>query len=252
MISEKELASGFSAFWADCLPFLTPQTIAEFNLLGEPLVADAGGVVKPLPSLHKASNDITAEAAFGLFLASVDSGVDVLSIAADQQLIAYVTTAALGRVKRTRESLDRYWSERRRSLTTVNDELVELAKRLDEYFAFHKRQKSLIVQPRFKGCGILRSCYGDILASPTLYELKMVDRNLRGIDLRQVLIYAALNHESEQYNITNISVLNPRRGLEYTFALEELADRAARQTSSELCHKINNFLQDFESIHHAS
>jgi hypothetical protein len=80
----------------------------------------------------------------------------------------------------------------------------------------------------------------------------MADRNLRSIDLRQVLIYAALNHESEQYDIANISVLNPRRGLEYSFTLEEFADRVARQPSSELCHKIANSLQDFESTQHES
>jgi hypothetical protein len=90
-----------------------------------------------------------------------------------------------------------------------------------------------------------------VLAGHTLYELKMVDRNLRSIDLRQVMIYAALNHESEQFDIANISILNPRRGLEYALNLEEFADHVARQTAAELCHKITNFLQDFESIHHA-
>ena len=80
----------------------------------------------------------------------------------------------------------------------------------------------------------------------------MVDRNLRGIDLRQVIIYTALNHELEQLDIANISILNPRRGLEYALDLEEFANRVAGQTAAELCHKITNFLQDFESIHHAS
>jgi len=252
MISEKKFASGFSAFWTDCLPFLTAQAVAELNLNGEPLTDEYRGLVKPLSSLEKSSNDVTAEAAFGLFVASVNSGTDVLSLAEDQQLIGNITSAAFGRVRLTRDGLGRYWKEKRHSLTTANDEVVELAKRLENYFAPYRRRQSLILQPQFKGCGILDACYGDILAGHTLYELKMVDRNLRGLDLRQVMIYAALNHESEQFDIANISILNPRRGLEYSLTLEEFADRAARQTAAELCHKITNFLQDIESVHHAS
>ena len=121
MISEKQFASGFAAFWADCLPFFTGQAVAELNLKGEPLEDGYGGLVKPLPSIEKSSNDVAAEAAFGLFVASVNSGADVLSLAEDQQLIGKITSSAFARVL----SIRRYWKEKRRNLTTANDEIVE-------------------------------------------------------------------------------------------------------------------------------
>ena len=34
MISEKDFSNGFSSFWTECLPLLTPQVIARFNLNG--------------------------------------------------------------------------------------------------------------------------------------------------------------------------------------------------------------------------
>jgi hypothetical protein len=97
---------------------------------------------------------------------------------------------------------------------------------------------------------LLDSCYGDVLAQNTLYEVKIVDRKLRSTDIRQLLIYCALNYNSRQFDIQAVSILNPRRGVEYIFKLERLTERIANRTPADLFHEITDFLFNFESMHH--
>ena len=130
-------------------------------------------------------------------------------------------------------------------------EAIDLAMRLQTYFEDYPIE-TIVIQPRFKGCGILDSCYGDILARKSLCEVKMVDRNLRSADMRQVLAYCALNYRSSQYEIDSVTILNPRRGLEFSFVVEELAERASGKNASELFHHITTFLSDFEAVHQPS
>jgi hypothetical protein len=143
-----------------------------------------------------------------------------------------------------------YWQVKRRDLQTPTDEAIELAIRLEDFFAAEPSADTILIQPPFKGCGIIDSCYGDVLQGDHLFELKMVDRNLRSIDLRQVLVYCALNHNSQQYLIKTVSVLNPRRALEYRFDLNELVLQIANKTPAELFHQITDFAYNFESLHH--
>jgi hypothetical protein len=247
MISEKEFAAGFSGFWAECLPFLTPQAIAEFNLAGLALSDRNGRCMKPLRSkADKSGNDLVAEVAFALFAEAHRQGSPV-GILADEKWDE-ILLAALTRIRdlRSRES------RRRRDTGVAKDEVVELARRLETRLLVEPRAKPLLIQPRFKGCGLLDSCYGDVLSEDCLFELKTVDRNLRSADLRQLLVYCALNHESQQYIIDSIAVLNVRRGIEFCFRIDDLMAKIARKTSAEVFHEITEFLSSFETLHQRS
>jgi len=247
MISEKEFANGFAGFWSECLPFLTPQLIGEMNLAHEVLEDSEGEIVKPFRSGEDNSqNDFIAETAFELFAKAVKTGKDVLSLAEDQQLLADVASNSMSRLLGLRS----YWrSIRQKFPKTTTEESVALAVRFEDFFNNRSAERPIIMQPRFKGCGILDSCYGDILASTCLYESKMVDRNMRSIDLKQVLIYCALNYRSQQYTIERVAVLNVRRAVVYEFTVDELARRAARKSAPEVFHQIADFLCNFETMH---
>src|ERR1039458_1491288 len=68
MISEKEFASGFPGFWSECLPFLTPQLVAEFNVKRTVVFDNSRVALKPLDSAgDNSQNDFVAETAFELF-----------------------------------------------------------------------------------------------------------------------------------------------------------------------------------------
>ena len=142
--------------------------------------------------------------AFGIFAAARKEGKDVVTIATDTELLKDVGDSAIRRISVLRQRR----STTKQVLMSPIEEAIELAKRLEDCFA-NLPGEAVIIQPRFRGCGVLDSCYGDLLASQCLYEVKMVDRNLRGMDLRQVLVYCALNYRSQQYIINSVSILNP-------------------------------------------
>lgn len=248
MISEKTFSAEFSGFWAECLPFLTPQAIAELNLSGTVVGHSRREWMKPLSASEDSSNnDIIAETAFGLFAESLTKKVSVQKISNDKTALREITKSAKARVLDLRREIA---GKPQTTFPNIN-EAITLASRLEAYFRGFSK-KSITVQPRFRGCGIVNSCYGDLLAKGKLIELKMVDRNLRSADIRQLLVYCALNHHSSQYKIDSVVILNPRRGLEFSFDVEEIADRASGKTSAELFHEITTFISDFETLHQPS
>lgn len=248
MISEKEFSRQFLGFWSECVPFLDKSLVAELNLQGSAMPDNKGFVVKPMvSSLASSENDIVAETAFGIFAAAKAKQTRVRTIAADRAEVDLLTDHASSRISQLRRLS--YRAEL--GSDESRDDAVELALRMEWCFD-QKDCKQLVIQPRFKGCGILNSCFGDVLCDDCLCEIKMVNRNLLGVDLRQVIAYCALNYQSHQYSIRTISIINPRRGIEYHFEVEALIQRASGKNSAELFHQLTDFLSNFEAIQHAN
>lgn len=247
MISEKQFSEQFSGFWGQCLPFLTPQAIVKMNVNGLPMPASRGFVAKPLtPTEASSNNDLVADTGFGIFAAAVQAGKSVYAMQ-NKALLERISQSAFERIGRLRRSDEK---EKMKRLSGMDD-AIEIAVRLEDFFEGEGTGK-LLIQPRFKGCGILDSCYGDLLMNATLYEVKCVERNLRSIDIRQVLTYAALNYQSRQYLIEEVCIVNPRRGIVFRFDVESLAQEVSRKNSAELFHEIGDFLTNFETIQRPS
>lgn len=247
MISEKQFSEQFSGFWNQCLPLLTPQVIAQMNVNGTPMPDSRGFVAKPLDATEdSANNDLVADTGFGIFAAAMHAGKSVYSIR-DTALLKRVTQSAFERIKRLRGSEGKAEMKHLRRM----DDSMEIAVRLEDFFE-KEGAGELVIQPHFKGCGILDSCYGDFFMGATLYELKCVERNLRSIDIRQVLGYCALNYQSRQFNINEVCVVNPRRGISFRFGVEPLAQKASGKNSAELFHQIGDFLMNFDTIQRPS
>lgn len=247
MISEKQFSEQFSGFWGQCLPFLTPQAIAEMNVNGSPMPDSRGFVAKPLVSTEaSANNDLVADTGFGIFAAAVQKGKFVHAIR-NEALLQRISQSAFERIRRLRRSEEKAKMKHLRGM----DDAIEIAVRLEDFFE-NEGGGELLIQPRFKGCGILDSCYGDLFMNATLYEVKCVERNLRSIDIRQVLTYAALNYQSRQYLIDEVCIVNPRRGISFRFNVEALAQKSSGKNSAELFHEIGDFLMNFETIQRPS
>lgn len=247
MISEKQFSEQFSGFWSQCLPFLTPQVIAEMNVNGIPMPNSRGFVAKPFePTEDSANNDLVADTGFGIFTAAIQAGKSVHSIR-NAALLKRITESAFERIKRLRSPEGRGDMKHLRG----TDDAMEIAVRLEDFFE-DEGSGDLVIQPRFKGCGILDSCYGDLFMGKTLYEVKCVERNFRSIDIRQVLSYCALNYQSRQFEIEDVCVVNPRRGISFGFDVEALAQKASGKNSAELFHQIGDFLINFETIQRPS
>ena len=247
MISEKQFSEQFSGFWNQCLPFLTPQVIAQMNISGTPMPDSRGFVAKPLDATEdSANNDLVADTGFGIFTAAMQAGKSVHSIL-NSALLKRVTESAFERIKRLRSSEGKAEMKPLRG----NDDSIEIAVRLEDFFE-NEGVGELVIQPRFKGCGILDSCYGDLFMGSTLYEVKCVERNLRSIDIRQVLTYCALNYQSRQFEIDHVCIVNPRRGISFRFGIESLTQKASVKNSAELFHQIGDFFMNFDTIQRPS
>jgi hypothetical protein len=118
-------------------------------------------------------------------------------------------------------------------------EAEKLRSRLHRFF---EEAGDMIVGPFFRGCGILNSCQGDVLSEETLFEVKAGDRPFRITDIRQLLIYAALNFESREHQINRLGLFNPRLGTYVTGDVEQFSLQLCGMSSSELFGIIVAFL----------
>ena len=130
--------------------------------------------------------------------------------------------------------------------TTIRDSLSE-----NEFGDAIKITQSLVrkfsgntvtVNPHFAGCGIIDTCYGDVITNNTLYEIKSVTRNFNIVDFRQLITYCALNHVSKKYNVSSIGLYNPKRNMTYKIDLELFASAIAGATISDIYWDIVNFI----------
>lgn len=99
-----------------------------------------------------------------------------------------------------------------------------------------------LFQPRFRGCGWLDTCHGDLLASTSLVEFKAGDRGLRAIDVRQALSYCALNFASKDFDIDELIFVNPRTGKNFTASIEDLCRGCAGRSAGAVLARIVDYI----------
>ena len=102
--------------------------------------------------------------------------------------------------------------------------------------------EKIVPRPAFSGCGFLAACRGDLLLGHTLYEMKRVERGFRQPDLRQLVIYCALNAAAAQHDIRRVGLINPQRGTFFRADLEWLVRNLAGRGSAELFPDILDFV----------
>ena len=87
--------------------------------------------------------------------------------------------------------------------------------------------------PRFLGCGYVSHCIGDILVGACLIEVKSGKRTFRNEDLRQLVVYTALNYAGRTHQIDKVALANPREGTLFKIALDTLIRRIASTGDKE-------------------
>jgi hypothetical protein len=122
-------------------------------------------------------------------------------------------------------------------------EAVELARRM--WVQFLAPPVSFVTKPRFRGCGILLPCEGDVLVSEsTIVEMKDGDRPLRAYEFRQLALYAALHFNETSAIPEALEVVNSRRGISVRVTTEEFAHEVAGQSASTFLYEIVRMLSD--------
>ena len=206
MITEKQFALGFSGFWSGLLPMLE-RHIREVNLQVQRFVPPFAS--RTVPTSHGLVNEL----AFRLFVASARSDTPPSDLT--PEAVAASIDGATSHIRHMRQL----------SRTPITDptspQLAEAIALAERHLLFFQRERTLTVFPAFPGCGWVMECAGDVLSRSTLFEVKAGQRGFRSIDVRQTLVYCALNFAAKTYDISTLCLVNPRTG---TFAEEDLED----------------------------
>ncbi|ANM28510.1 hypothetical protein ABI59_01030 [Acidobacteria bacterium Mor1] len=104
------------------------------------------------------------------------------------------------------------------------EEWSEVRLLANRYAAFLRIHSHDPVQfsPRINGWGVLPTGEADLAVGDTLFEVKTVNRNIAGKDLRQLLIYLALTTTDTDHRWEYGGFLNPRRSLWYKFSVDSV------------------------------
>lgn len=206
MITEKQFALGFSGFWQSLLPMMENHirsTNERLQRFARPMVSSA----------PTATHGLVSELAFRMFVTSAHEKLPVEDLSSDQ--IRACVEAATSHIRGMRQL----------SRTPVPDprpnEIAEATLLAERHALFFKRADELILMPTFPGCGWLMECSGDVISDSMLYEVKAGQRGFRSLDVRQTLIYCALNFAAKQHDIASVCLVNPRLGV---FIEEDLED----------------------------
>lgn len=224
MIGATRFAGAYGSFWRDVTPTID-LFVRKINIeLYERVEAPCDYLVDPNRSA------LVAETAFALF--DEHSRAEGDRARFFERFAARATTEARRRLGRL-------------NAENIGDDLnpdelnatLELFRRLSSFFIdVHGRE--LVVRPDFPGCGFVDRSEGDVIYGDALFEVKVVDRNYRSVDIKQLITYAALNHKSRSYHFRDIGIFNPRRGTEFRMDLDDVCMEASGTSSIELLEMI--------------
>lgn len=119
-------------------------------------------------------------------------------------------------------------------------EAMQLTLRLLNFFPYGANTQ---IRPKFKGCGIINACEGDVISGNLLIEVKAGDRGFRVSDLRQLLVYSALAYASSESNFTRIGLFNPRTGMAWSKSLDEVCMSISGLRANDVLPKLVDHMQ---------
>lgn len=102
---------------------------------------------------------------------------------------------------------------------------------------------NLVLDPFFSGCGIIDNCRGDVLQGNKLIEVKSGNRYIQPADIKQLIVYLALNWiSSNKYNIHQIEIYNPRVGFSWTTDTDDLFRSVTSFSKEEALEQLTKYL----------
>jgi hypothetical protein len=235
MISERKFAHTYTAFWNN----LTPLSNYCVHTLNENAKTFAKTITTNSAPYKRA---LIAEIGFELFVYSLQFG-KVKNI---KELGININDVVLHSKHRLVKELNEY----RVNQTLDSVDLIEIngiAQNLLTYF--NKTDISLLkVRPSFQGCGVINKCEGDFVYGDDLIEIKSVNRTLRVIDVRQILVYLALDFIERRKVFKNIIFINPRLGTFIKLTTANLAVEISGMELFDLLNQIVLSISDLSSI----
>jgi hypothetical protein len=211
VISERTFARSFDSFWQELLPLFTPRFVALFNEAYETVLSDdVGRELSALPVAFGLERlDIVAEFAFRLARIAHEAKIPLKNLQSEKTLCEKAEFQAL-------ELIRLYEGGQPADIVRLSEEEFSEGFRLCErysaiYLAFPPNSPVQFC-PTFPGAGFLNTSQGDLGIADSLIEVKTTTRKPAGKDIRQLIIYAALDGNAGNRRWTHVGLFNPRRG----------------------------------------
>jgi hypothetical protein len=110
---------------------------------------------------------------------------------------------------------------------------------------FSSKNGKILINPYFKGCGYINSCFGDALTDNLRFiELKDGDRPFRSYEFRQLIVYAALHMNAGGGVAKEIQVINSRRGVSVAVQFSDFSHEVSGRSSYDLLSEVVRSISD--------
>jgi hypothetical protein len=242
MISERKFARSFTGFWMELLPLLTPKFVHIINDAFKIHLTDENG--EPLRPIQKNSKirdlAVIAEFAFYISQLSIQEGQKVAEIINNDKYFDKAQRDAYEVVKRYEGGTVNL------NLPLISEEIEEglaLALNYERFFEINCKNKEIEFGPIISGAGFISECKADISVGNTLFEVKTVDRNVAGKDIRQLVLYLALQGITGNRKWTHAGFFNPRRAVYHEFRVDDvIRQMSGGKASLEIFQELIDFV----------
>lgn len=237
MINEKRFAESYNSFWNTILP-MSASAVKNLKIISH----NVNDVIEYeyIPKRRALINHFS----FNIYKYSIKKKCSISIIKKDSELIKKLLCL-------TQKQLSAFISKDLPNLEDLNrnemQESIQIAENLEMFFKKHykKSNTKIIANPKFRGCGIINNCYGDILIDKDLYEIKATKKYFEPKDIRQLLTYCALNFNNKRYNIENIGIYNPKVGLYFKINVNDICSLASGNNSITIFNSIVDFVSTY-------
>ncbi len=222
MISERTFSRSFHGFWGELLPLLTPSFVHIFNDVYRDDLALERYEDNEETSSESVDSAFISEVAFYLAKLANEQALTVKSACGEVTLLTTATRMASMTVAAYEGNTN--------SLATnlgheERGEVETLAISYDIFFTKRSDKGPRIFNPKIRGAGFIASCEADLAMGNTLYEIKTIKRNIASKDIRQILIYLALQSATGERRWTRAGFFNPRKATVHEFEIDSLVLR---------------------------
>lgn len=235
-MNERTLAESFSSIWQQHLPKLDSKYIEHLNFFEVKAIHDRQ-VIASAPS----KSALFSEIAFNLSALAHDNQELPAAIFQDKVRQQDLIAATAG-------SLSKLVAYTGDQLSLSDAELSEILGLAENTMEFIEKMggRQVIFRPKVKGYGIISTLTADLSIDDTLFEIKTVNRNFKSSDLKQLFIYLALRHLSEEETFTHGGLYNPRKSTYCKFEVNDLIKELSDGNSTR--NTFENLLEDFNKI----
>ena len=249
MISERTFSRSFQSFWKELFPLLTPSFVHFFNATLSQKIIDENN--KEIEHLNPKSKNlpfaVIAEFAFYLVKEAFEQQKEIDELEKNESIIKKITKLAIDNVSKYEGDFFLF-KEGFRLTDEEVDFGLKLARNYNYFFSKLGKYKNIEFNPKLQGAGFLDTCECDISFNSTLIEVKTVNRNIASKDIRQLIIYLALQSATHVKKWDEACFFNPRKAVYQLFTVDDfLYQISGGKSTYDIFQNIIDFVSNRET-----